>query len=153
MFHVVIILIATCFGCTLYHFYAFSGTNLLTRCHSASSLFSAVFRFRNPSKEIFSESDEINYTVNKRSGRSRSPEGTWRGPPGSHAIGGRDPGGTRAELWRGGPTWPPTPPLRLYIPRVMKTLTRSPIFHEKFHRGRHPQSQIGGVLKLFPTPC
>jgi hypothetical protein len=26
-------------------FYAFSGTNLLTRCHSASSLFSAIFVF------------------------------------------------------------------------------------------------------------
>jgi hypothetical protein len=31
---------------TLWHFYAFSGTNLLTRCHSASSLFSAVFVFQ-----------------------------------------------------------------------------------------------------------
>jgi hypothetical protein len=29
-----------------WHFYAFSGTNLLTRCHSASSLFSAVFVFQ-----------------------------------------------------------------------------------------------------------
>ena len=77
----IIISIATCFGYTLYHFYAFSGTNLLTRCHSASSLFSAVFRFRNPRKEISSESDEINYTVNKRSRRSRSPEGTWGGSP------------------------------------------------------------------------
>jgi hypothetical protein len=27
-------------------FYAFSGTNLLTRCHIASSLFSAVFVFQ-----------------------------------------------------------------------------------------------------------
>ena len=97
MFHVDIILIATCFGCTLYHFYAFSGTNLLIRCHSASSLFSAVFRFRNRS-----ESDEINYTVNKRSGRSRSPEGTWGGTPGAHAIGGRGQGGTRVATWCGG---------------------------------------------------
>jgi hypothetical protein len=35
--------------CVLLHFvafYAFSGTNLLTRCHSASSLFSAVFVFQ-----------------------------------------------------------------------------------------------------------
>jgi hypothetical protein len=31
---------------TLWHFYAFSGTNLLTRCHSASSLFSAIFVFQ-----------------------------------------------------------------------------------------------------------
>ena len=146
MFHVDIILIATCFGCTLYHFYAFSETNLLTRCHSASSLFSAVFRFRNPSKEIFSESDEINYAINKRSGRSRSPEGTSGESRGAHAIEGHGPGGTRDELWRGGPTWPPTPPLHLYIPRVVKTLKKEPKFHEKFRRGRHPQSQIGGVL-------
>jgi hypothetical protein len=35
--------------CVLLHFmrfYAFSGTNLLTRCHSASSLFSAIFVFQ-----------------------------------------------------------------------------------------------------------
>jgi hypothetical protein len=31
---------------TLWYFYAFSETNLLTRCHSASSLFSAVFVFQ-----------------------------------------------------------------------------------------------------------
>jgi hypothetical protein len=31
---------------TSWHFYVFSGTNLLTRCHSASSLFSAVFVFQ-----------------------------------------------------------------------------------------------------------
>jgi hypothetical protein len=30
---------------TSWRFYAFSGTNLLTRCHSASSLFSAIFVF------------------------------------------------------------------------------------------------------------
>ena len=47
MFHAVIMLIATCFGCTLYYFYAFSGTNLLTRCQSAISVFPAVFGFRN----------------------------------------------------------------------------------------------------------
>jgi hypothetical protein len=34
------------FRYTLWHFYAFSGTNLLTSCHSASSLFSAVFVFQ-----------------------------------------------------------------------------------------------------------
>jgi hypothetical protein len=31
---------------TLHGFYAFFETNLLTRCHSASSLFSAVFVFQ-----------------------------------------------------------------------------------------------------------
>jgi hypothetical protein len=31
---------------TSWHFYAFSRTNLLMRCHSASSLFSAIFMFQ-----------------------------------------------------------------------------------------------------------
>jgi hypothetical protein len=34
------------FHYTSWHFYAFSGTNLLTSHHSASSLFSAVFVFQ-----------------------------------------------------------------------------------------------------------
>jgi hypothetical protein len=34
------------FRYTLWHFYAFSGTNLLTSRHSASSLFSAVLVFQ-----------------------------------------------------------------------------------------------------------
>ena len=140
MFHVDIILIATCFGCTLYHFYAFSGTNLLTRCHSASSLFSAFFV-----SEILVRKYSRNRTKSIRpSIKDRGDHGVQRAPggdpPGAHAIGGRGPGGTHAELWCGGPTCPPTPPLRLYIPRVVKTLTRSPIFHEKFRRGCHPQS-------------
>jgi hypothetical protein len=40
---------------TLWHFYAISGTNLLTRCHSAGSLFSVVLCFRKATQEIFSE--------------------------------------------------------------------------------------------------
>ena len=35
----------------------FSGTNLLIRCHSASSLFSTIFGFRKVVLEIFSELD------------------------------------------------------------------------------------------------
>ena len=81
MFHVVIMLIATCFGCTLYYFYAFSGTNLLTRCQSASSLFSAVFGFRNPTRKISSELHEIFSAINVSSGSFRSPKGTWGGAP------------------------------------------------------------------------
>jgi hypothetical protein len=37
---------ALCFITLRGIFYAISGTNLLTRCHSASSLFSAVFVFQ-----------------------------------------------------------------------------------------------------------
>jgi hypothetical protein len=40
------------------HFYAFSGTKLLTRCHSTSSCFLLFFYSRFLPKEIFSELDE-----------------------------------------------------------------------------------------------
>jgi hypothetical protein len=43
---------------TSWCFYAFSGTNLLTRCHSASFLFFVVLCFRKVTQEIFSELDE-----------------------------------------------------------------------------------------------
>jgi hypothetical protein len=43
---------------TSWRFYAFFGTNLLTRCHTASSLFSAILCFRKVTQEIFLELDE-----------------------------------------------------------------------------------------------
>src|SRR5215213_9348305 len=39
MFHATLLMIPTCFMHTLCHIYAFSGTNLLTRCRRASSCF------------------------------------------------------------------------------------------------------------------
>src|SRR5215212_1388074 len=39
MFHATLLMISTCFMHTLCHIRAFSGTNLLTRCRSASSCF------------------------------------------------------------------------------------------------------------------
>jgi hypothetical protein len=45
MLHACFTPFASCFVYTTWHFYAISGTNLLTRCHSASSLFSAIFVF------------------------------------------------------------------------------------------------------------
>jgi hypothetical protein len=46
MLHACFYIICLVFRYTSGHFYAFSGTNLLTRCHSASSLFSTVFVFQ-----------------------------------------------------------------------------------------------------------
>jgi hypothetical protein len=46
MLHACLCTICFAFCYTSWHFYAFSGTNLLTRCHSASSLFSDVFMFQ-----------------------------------------------------------------------------------------------------------
>src|SRR5215203_207769 len=39
MFHATLLMIPTCFIHIICHYYAFSGTNLLTRCRSASSCF------------------------------------------------------------------------------------------------------------------
>jgi hypothetical protein len=55
--------IALCFVYTLLHFYAFSGTNLLPRCHSASSCFLMFLCFRKVTQEIFSELDETKAKV------------------------------------------------------------------------------------------
>jgi hypothetical protein len=46
MLHACLYTICFVFSYTSWRFYAFSGTNLLTRCHSASSLFSAIFMFQ-----------------------------------------------------------------------------------------------------------
>jgi hypothetical protein len=46
MLHAFFYTICLVFCYTSWRFYAFSGTNLLTRCHSASSLFSTIFVFQ-----------------------------------------------------------------------------------------------------------
>jgi hypothetical protein len=46
MLHACFYIICLVFRYTSWRFYAISGTNLLTRCQSASSLFSAVFVFQ-----------------------------------------------------------------------------------------------------------
>jgi hypothetical protein len=46
MLHACFYTVCLVFRYTSWHFYAFSRTNLLTRCHSVSSLFSAVFVFQ-----------------------------------------------------------------------------------------------------------
>jgi hypothetical protein len=63
MHHACFTPIALCFVYTLWHFYAFSRTNLLTRCHSASSYFLLFLYFRKVIQEIFSELDEAKAEV------------------------------------------------------------------------------------------
>ena len=147
-------LIATCFGCTLYYFYAFYGTNLLTRCQSASSVFPAVFGFRKSYTEniveIWGNLFLRKYNIRKLPEDRIPPRGEV---PGAHTPLGRGLGWGRTQLGCGGPGWAPTPIHRLYNPLDAKTLIRKIIFHGKFRRGRHRQSQIGGVLTFFPAPC
>jgi hypothetical protein len=101
MLHACFYTICLVFHYTSWHFYAFSGTNLLTSRHSASSLFSAVFVFQK------------SYTVNILGiGRNQSqssrispklPEnrrGVRVGPRGGHTPGRHGPGLGRAPyVW------------------------------------------------------
>src|SRR3954465_6728101 len=64
MLHACLVSTFLCLSTLLGVFYMFFGTNLLTSCHSASCLFSAVFGFRKVSKEIFSELYGTNVKVN-----------------------------------------------------------------------------------------
>ena len=91
---------ATCFINTLYHFIAFSGTNLLTGCHSASCLFSAIFCFRKVIKEIFSELDETNCQVPNFPDTTQSPKESRRRaaePP--HHVVAQVPPARRRMVW------------------------------------------------------
>jgi hypothetical protein len=83
MLHAYLYTIYFVFCYTSWCFYAFSGTNLLTRCHSASSRFSAVLCFRKATQEIFSELDGIKAKPTIFLQASRSPKMRRRGARGS----------------------------------------------------------------------
>jgi hypothetical protein len=81
MLHACFTSIALCLVYTSWHFYAFSGTNLLTRCHSASSSFLLFLYFRKVTQEIFSELDETKakppiFPDMKKESKAETEEGT-----------------------------------------------------------------------------
>src|SRR4051812_44945621 len=89
MFHACLVSTLICFVYTLRCFYIFSGTNLLTSCHSASCLFSSVFWFQKGRKSIFSELDGTKAKVNilpcaKRIEKTRRRGATGRPNPPRH---------------------------------------------------------------------
>jgi hypothetical protein len=107
MLHACFTPIALCFVYTSWHFYAFSGTNLLTRCHSASSYFLLFLCFRNVTQEIFSELDEMKAKVPIYLTRRQSPKErrrrTRRWP--HHRVARATPWSRHQEVWA-----PGTPP-------------------------------------------
>jgi hypothetical protein len=82
MLHACFTPIALCFDYTSWHFYAFSGTNLLMRCRSASSLFSAIFVFQKSYTgnilEIGRNEAQSSYFPPTRDGVQRRVEGGLR---------------------------------------------------------------------------
>src|SRR3954471_3175532 len=60
MLHACFVYDPICFMCLFIQYLAFSGTNLLTRCHSASSCFLLFLYFRKVVQEIISELNGTN---------------------------------------------------------------------------------------------
>jgi hypothetical protein len=92
---------------TLWHFYAFSGTNLLTSCHSASSLFFCYFCVsevihRKYSRNLTKQVPEVLFYPEASRDPKRSRKGATRAPhtrpaqpgPGPRQLGVRPPGST-----------------------------------------------------------
>ena len=153
MFHAYIIPIATCFIYTLYHFYAFSGTNLFTRCHSASSCF---MLFLVPEK-LFCE-----YSRNCTKQRPKSlffqhVHGVRRRDEGGHRGAQTTPRRgwppCRANRWCGPLGPPPTLPLRLFIPSDAKTLKDEAIFPEEFRSAAAIDDKFRGTEVSVPARC
>ena len=135
------------------HFIAFLyifGTNLLKRCHSATSYFLLFFLFRKVIKEISSELDENQWTSifhrNIHGVRRRAREA----PGGALTRARRGPTPGCVEGWCGPLGCPPIPPLRLYNPPAPKTLSTRVIFHEKFQSRRRRQTLLGRVPEALP---
>jgi hypothetical protein len=114
--------IALCFVYTLWSFYAFSGTNLLTRCHSASSCFLLFLCFRKVTHEIFSELDETKakvpiYLKGRRSPEERRSQTRRRS---HHRV-------ARATPWpRHQVVWAPGPPSDIALPPIYSLHRENP---------------------------
>jgi hypothetical protein len=106
---------------TSWRFYAFSRTNLLTRRHSASSLFLLFLCFRKATQEIFSELDEIKARVPIFPDTRRSPKMRRRGTRGQpHHIMVRATPGCAMAWWGAPGPLPDTALPPIYSPRWEK---------------------------------
>jgi hypothetical protein len=110
MLHACLSTISFMFCYTSWHFYVFSKTNLLTRCHSASSLFSAIFVFQksytgNILRIGRNKSQNLYFSRMKDEDQKRAGEG----PEGHLTRGGVPPSWPRQGVVRppGGPLTPP----------------------------------------------
>src|SRR3954470_19678143 len=110
MFHACFVSTLLCFVYTLRYFYTLSGTNLLTSCHSASCLFSAVFGFRKLKNEYFrnwmGQKSKFIFSLNDTENQRRDGGGNH----GGNTLGGRRAHPGRAHRGCGPPGLPPTLP-------------------------------------------
>jgi hypothetical protein len=122
MLHACFTLITLCFVYTLWHFYAFSGTNLLTRCHITSSCFLLFLCFRKVTHEIFSElvktKAEVPTYLEGRQNPAERRSRTRRRP--HHRV-------ARATLWpRHQVVWAPGPSPDIALPPIYSIRRENP---------------------------
>jgi hypothetical protein len=107
---------------TSWRFYAFSRTNLLTRCHRASSYFLLFLCFRKITQEIFSELDETKAEVPNYLTWRRSPKESWRWTKGQpHLVVARATPRPRHQV-----VWPPGPPPDIALPPIYSPRRENP---------------------------
>jgi hypothetical protein len=93
MLHAYFYTICLVFRYTSWRFYAFSGTNLLMRWHSASSLFSTVFVFQKSyTGNILGIGQNKSQTSRNLSKLPENRRGDGEGPQAGHTVGRRGPG-------------------------------------------------------------
>src|SRR5215207_9285732 len=111
-------------------------------------LFSAVFGFRNPSKEIFSELDETSAQgpIFARSFQKTEEITKW-----GHEAARAGPG--RAALPPGLLVWPPALPFRLLKVSFAKPPVPRATIRKTFQRRRRRESHLGGFRRSPPAPC
>jgi hypothetical protein len=114
MLHACLYTICFVFGYTSWRFYAFSRTILLTRCHSASSLFCAIFVFeKSYTGNILgigqNKSQSSYFSRHEKKSKSET-EGSQRAA--THPM-------VRATPWlRHGLVWAPSPPSNAALPPI-----------------------------------
>jgi hypothetical protein len=148
MLHACFTPITLCFVYTSWHFYVFSGTNLLTRCHSVSSCFLLFLYFRKVIQEIFSELDETKPEVPILLSRSRSPKRRQRraGRRPHHRV-------ARSHLWlRHHMVWAPRAPTDIALPPINCLRRENPksigILLRKVRQHRRHRRPISGDRSL-----
>jgi hypothetical protein len=131
MLHACFTPIALCFVYTSWHFYVFSGTNILTRCHNASSCFLLFLCFIKVTQEIFSELEEIKAKVPIYLTWRRSPKERRRGARGQphHRVVLATPWPRHQVVWTPGPppdiALPPINSLQWENPKEMNTFPQN----------------------------